>query len=80
MTKYNKVLFFERNQEGTFTLSKQSEVLSFFEALRVYADSENPATQLVEADDITSLVVKVDKLIDDMKNLEYVEKHVNPYL
>lgn len=80
MAKYNKVLFFERNQEGTFTLSNQTEVLTSFEALQVYANTKNPASQLVGADDITSLVVKVGKVIDNMSNLEYVEKSVNPYL
>ena len=78
--KYNKVLFFERNKQGTFTLSGQTEVLSNFEALQVYANTPNPASCFIEADDIDSLVVKVGQTIDNMGNLEYVEKYVNPCL
>ena len=80
MAKFNKVLFFERNQEGTFTLFNETEILNSFEALQVYDNTKDPATQLVESDDIFSLVVKVAKVIDDMGNLGYVEKHVDPYL
>lgn len=78
--KLGRVLFFERNSLGTFDCIGTSSVLPFGVALDVYANTPNPASQLVEGSDVQEIISESNKMVNNMKDLDYVEEHVDPYL
>ena len=54
--------------------------MKFLTALDVYANTPNPASQLVEGDTIDEVTSEATAMINKMKDHEYVEKYVYPYL
>lgn len=79
-TKVSKVLFYERNEKHTFDLMGDTGILTPGQAMYVYANVPNPASQLIEAEDEVQLQVKVLKNIENMSNFDWVEKNIDPYL
>ena len=78
--KFGRVLFFERNSLGTFDCVGSSSVLPFGTALDVYANTPNPASQLVEGNDVETIINESKKMVENMKDQDYVEHYVDPYL
>ena len=78
--KLGRVLFFERNALGTFDCIGASSVLPFRVALDVYANTPNPASQLVEGTDVEGIISESNKMVKNMKDQKYVDEYVDPYL
>lgn len=74
------VIFFERNEEGTFTKTGQTQPMRYLNALDVYANTPNPASQLVGGDTPEEVTAEATLMVENMKNQEYVEIYVDPYL
>ena len=78
--KYGVVVFFGRNENGTFDKLGQSQPLPYFNALNVYANTQNPASQLVGGETPEEANNKVNDIVNKMKDKSYVEEYVDPYL
>jgi hypothetical protein len=74
------VIFFRRNENGTFDRIGQTPPMKYFTALEVYANTPNPASQLVGGDTDEEVNREADIMIENMKKPEYVEEYVDPYL
>lgn len=74
------VIFFERNKNGTFDPAGKTQPLSSFTALQIYANTPNPASQLVYGETPEEAEEEARKMIENMKKPEYVEEYVDPYL
>lgn len=74
------VIFFERNAEGTFDRTGQTPPMGYFGALQVYANTPNPASQLVGGDTAGEVIEQADIMVKKMHNLDYVQEYVDPYL
>ena len=74
------VIFFERNEEGTFDKTGQTPPMSYFIALQVYANTPNPASQLVGGDTAEEVIEEADMMVKNMHDLDYVQEYVDPYL
>lgn len=79
-SKYGMVLFFLRDDKGTFKNVGRTEILPFKTALDVYANVPNPASQLIEGDYYEIIITKADEMVKNMQNKAYVEEYVDPYL
>lgn len=79
-SKLGMVLFFLRDDKGTFKNVGRTEILPFKTALDVYANVPNPASQLIEGDDHETITTKADEMVKNMKDKAYVEEYVDPYL
>ena len=77
---YGIVVFFGRNENGTFDKLGQTQLLSYFTALNVYANTPNPASQLVGGSTLEEANNNVDDIVNKMKDKSYVEEYVDPYL
>ena len=77
---FGVVIFFERNKEGTFDSVRQTQPLRYFDALNVYANTPNPASQLVGGDTKEEAMKQANEMVKKMHNLDYVQEYVDPYL
>ena len=77
---FGVVIFFERNKEGTFDSVGQTQPLRYIDALNVYANTPNPASQLVGGDTEEEAIEEVKEMVKKMHNLDYVQEYVHPYL
>ena len=81
--KQNKlgiVVFFKRNQNGTYDSMGQTKPLRYFTALEVYANTPNPASQLVEGFSVEDVLNSAKEIVQKMACRDYVEEYVDPYL
>lgn len=78
--EFGIVVFFKENEEGVYDCIGQTIPLKFLTALDVYANTPNPASQLVEGDTIDEVTSEATAMVNKMKDHEYVEKYVYPYL
>jgi len=74
------VVFFGKNDEGTFNRIGQTQVMPYFNALNVYANTPNPASQLVSGDKEEDVVNEAEEIVKKMRNKDYVEEYIDPYL
>ena len=73
------VIFFERDGE-VYKRIGQTPPLRYPVALDVYANTPNPASQLVGGETAEEINVEVTKMVENMSNKEYVEEYVDPYI
>lgn len=78
--KLGAVVFFSRNEQGTFTSIGHTQVMPHFDALNVYANTPNPASQMVEGNTVEEVEKGVQSIINQMACPKYVEEYVDPYL
>lgn len=78
--KYGKVVFFNENEKGTFSKISQTILLPFRVALDIYAETPNPASQLVEGDNENEIDNKIETLLKNMDDREWLEENLLPYL
>jgi len=79
--RLSMVMFFNRNEQGTFDCVGRTKIIKQpFIALEIYANTPNPASQLIEGETEEELLKAADKMEDDMHDLEYLAKNVEPYL
>ena len=57
-----------------------SKVLPYFQALNVYANTPNPASQLVGGDTEEEVTKASRDMIEKMADADYVEEYVEPYI
>ena len=74
------VVFFERNDEGTFDTTGRTQVMPYSHALDVYANTPNPASQIVGGNTEEEVEMEVTLMIYNMMHPKYVEEYVDPYL
>ena len=74
------VVFFERNDNDVFDCVGQTQPMRFFTALEVYANTPNPASQLVDGNTVEEVTAEANKIIEQMKDPKYVQEYVDPYL
>ena len=74
------VIFFERNEKGTFNTVGQTQPMKYFYALDVYANTPNPASQIVGGDTVEEVNTAVSDMIKKMLDPEYVKEYVDDYL
>lgn len=77
---FGVVIFFNRNKEGTFDRVGQTTPMKYFSALQVYANTPNPASQLVGGDTKEEAMEHASEMVKKMHNLDYVQEYVDPYL
>ena len=77
---FGVVIFFERNNDGTFDSVGQTLPLRYMDALNVYANTPNPASQLVGGDTKEEAIEQAKEMVKKMHNLDYVQEYVDPYL
>lgn len=76
-----QVLFFEENSDKTFDLTGESPIYSdSYVAMNTYAETPNPASQLIEASSMTELEVSRMQMIKNMSDKKYLDEFVFPYL
>ena len=79
--KYSVVLFFERNDCRTFDCTGHSPVFEeYWQALETYANTPNPASRLISADDMKTLTLRMEETKAEMSNILFVKEHIDPYL
>ena len=81
-SKYAQVLFYEEDDEScsTFHLTGSSVITSYGRALDLYANTPNPASQLIEGNTIKEVLTKTHENINNMANPEWVAKNITPYI
>ena len=79
-TRLSVVMFFERNEEGTFDCIGRTIELLPWQALEVYANTPNPASQLVEGKNEEELERNIEITKNNMLDPDYVRQEVDPYL
>lgn len=77
---FGVVIFFNRNKDGTFDRVGQTPPMKYFDALNVYANTPNPASQLVGGDTKEEAMEQANEMVKKMHNLDYVQEYVDPYL
>ena len=77
---FGVVIFFERNKDGAFDSVGQTLPLRYIDALDVYANTPNPASQLVGGDTKEEAMEQAREMVKKMHNLDYVQEYVDPYL
>ena len=77
---FGAVVFFERNESGAFDKIGRTYVMGHFDALNVYANTPNPASQLVDGDTPDEVEKGVENIIKMMACPKYAEEYVDPYL
>ena len=81
MSKLARVLFYMENEDHqTFTRIGISPVVSPAIALEIYANTPNPASQMIQADNITQLWVEVLDMDNKMADPKYTKEYIWPYL
>ena len=80
MINHRAVLFFERNEEGTFNLTSSTGDVSHRDAFDIYCNTLNPASQLVEAETLEELDRNIKLRIEQMKEKDWLDKNLEPYL
>lgn len=79
--KYSVVLFFERNDCKTYDCTGRSPIFEeYWQALETYANTPNPASRLISADDMKSLTLRIEETKAEMRNALFVAEHIDPYL
>lgn len=78
--QFGVVIFFGRNKEGTFDSLGQTPPLRYIDALNVYANTPNPASQLVGGDTKEEAMAEAKIIVEKMHCLDYVQEYVDPYL
>lgn len=74
------VVFFRRTGDGTYKDMGRTQPMRYFDALNVYANTPNPASQLVGGDTPEEVEKEVETIIKQMACKKYVEEYVDPYL
>ena len=80
MSRFGIVIFFGRNDNGTFDSLGQTPPLGYLDALDIYANTPNPASQLVGGDTVEEVFENARKMVLNMKDQEYVENYIDPCL
>ena len=74
------VVFFVENKEGVYDKIGRTSVMLYRDALDTYANTPNPASQLVGGYTPKEVEKKMDDIIKMMKCRKYVEEYVNPFI
>lgn len=75
------VMFFERNENHTFDCIGRTAVIEEpWKALEIYANTPNPASQIVEAYSIQELLAQIEIMKLNMLDKAYLDKNVEPFL
>ena len=79
--KFSVVLFFLRNDDGTYRFAGRSRVSTNYQvSLDIYANTPNPASQILEAATLRELVLDVQEMKANMANRQYVAENVDPFI
>lgn len=79
--KFSVVLFFLRNDDGTYRFAGNSRVTTNYRiSLDIYANTHNPASQILEAATLRELVLDVQEIKANMANRQYVAENVDPFI
>ena len=79
--KFSVVLFFLRNDDGTYRFAGNSRVTTNYRiSLDIYANTPNPASQILEAATLRELVLDVQEMKANMANRQYVAENVDPFI
>lgn len=76
---YGRVVFFTP-KGNVYETCGQTRVLKSFDALNVYANTPNPASQLVYGNSEQEIEEETQKIITNMANEDYVAEYVKPYI
>lgn len=74
------VVFFEQCPNGTYKKISATAPLPYFEALTYYAETPNPASQLVGGDSEKEVKEAITDIVGKMADIDWVEKYLTPYL
>lgn len=79
--KLFQVLLFEELSDRTFILSGESPIFNDGDmAMNAYAETSNPAPQIILASTLTELEIARMQMIKNMSDINYLENNVSPYL
>ena len=79
--KFSVVLFFLRNDDGTYRFAGNSRVTTNYRiSLDIYDNTPNPASQILEAATLRELVLDVQEMKANMANRQYVAENVDPFI
>ena len=78
---FSVVLFFLSNDDGTYRFAGNSRVSTNYQvSLDIYANTPNPASQILGADTLRNLLLEVQEMKANMANRQYVDENVDPYI
>lgn len=78
---FSVVLFFLRNDDGTYYFAGRSRMSTNYQvSLDIYANTPNPASQILGSDTLRNLVLDVREMKANMANRQYVAENVDPYI
>ena len=74
------VIFFNRNESGTYSEIARTPPFGYLKALEVYANTPNPASQLVGGDTLKEVMSEANEMVKKMLDKDYVAEYVDPYV
>ena len=74
------VVFFEKRPDGTYQKTAATRPLRYFDALTIYAETPNPASQLVGGNTEEEVFAAIKDITKKMANIDWVEEYLTPYL
>lgn len=75
--KIARVIFYERNENGTFDCIGKTQIMSAGNAINIYA---NTASQFIEGYTIEEVEELTLNNIQDMQDPKFVDRLITPYL
>lgn len=79
--KYSSVLFFRRNVKRTYDFIGRTPICKeYWKSMQIYANTPNPASQIVSAPTISALRDAIIQAVNNMKDPAWVLENIEPYI